>query len=82
MARILTDHLKNKIDWRWDTTHADAFWSTKESLLHALILVLPNPEYPFGVVCDASDFAIGSALIQTYAAGRERVFVFESDESC
>ena len=40
-------------------------------------MALPNPEYPFSVVCDASDFAIGSALLQTDAAGRERVIVFE-----
>ena len=32
----------------------------------------------FCVGCDASDFAIGSALLQTDAAGRERVIAFES----
>ena len=78
MARPLTDILKKDIDWRWDNTHADAFWPIKESLLHAPILALPNPEYPFSVVCDASDFAIGSALLQTDASGRERVIAFES----
>ena len=55
MARPLTDLLKKDTDWRWDNTHAEAFRSIKESLLHAPILALPNPEYPFSVVCDASD---------------------------
>ena len=78
MARPLTDLLKKDIDWRWNNTHADAFRSIKESLLHAPILALSNPEYPFSVVWDASDFAIGSALLQTDAAGRERFIAFES----
>ena len=39
---------------------------------------MPNPEYPFSVVCNASGFAIGIALLQTDAAGREQVITFES----
>ena len=53
-------------------------FGVKKTLLHAPILALPNPEYPFSVVCDASDFAIGSALLQADAAGREQVIEFES----
>ena len=74
----ITNRLKKDTYWRWDNTHADAFRAIKESLLHASILALPNPEYPFSVVCDASDFAIGSALLQSEAAGLERVIAFES----
>ena len=78
MDRPLTDLVKKDMDWRWDNTHAEAFRAIKESLLHEPILALPNPEYHYSVVCDASDFAIGSALLQTDAAGRERVIAFES----
>ncbi|OWY92540.1 LOW QUALITY PROTEIN: RxLR effector protein [Phytophthora megakarya] len=46
--------------------------------LHAPILALPDPDCPFSVVCDASDFAIGCALLQADAEGRERVIAFES----
>ena len=35
-------------------------------------------EYPFSVICEASEFAIDSALLQTNAEGRERVVAFES----
>ena len=59
----------------------DPWWrisAVKKTLLHAPILALPNPEYLFSDVCDASDSAIGSALLQTDAAGRERVIAFES----
>ena len=77
MARPLNDLLEKEIDWLWGNTHADAFRAIKESLLHAPISALLNPEYPFSVVCDASGFALGSALSQTDAAGRERVIAFE-----
>ncbi|OWZ14103.1 LOW QUALITY PROTEIN: Retroelement [Phytophthora megakarya] len=52
----------------------------KESLLHAPILVLPDPDRPFSVVCDASDFAIGCALLQADTEGRERVIAFASQQ--
>ena len=55
-----------------------AFTAVKDSLLHAPTLALPNPDRPFIVVCDASDFAIGSALLQTDDDGRERVIAFDS----
>ena len=35
ISQTLTDLFKKDIDWRWDNTHADAFRSIKESLLHA-----------------------------------------------
>ena len=59
-------------------TEHDAFQAVQESLPHAPILALPDPDRPFSVVCDASDFSIGSALLQTDVDGRERAIAFES----
>ena len=39
---------------------------------------MPNPDRPFSVVGDASDFTIGIALLQTDVDGRGRVIAFES----
>ena len=61
-----------------DAVHVRAFQAIKESLLHAPILALPDPDRPFSVVCDASDFAIGSALLQIDVDGPERVIAYES----
>ena len=77
MARPLYNLLKKDVDWYRGNTEHDAFQAVKESLLHAPILALPDPDRPFSVVCDASDFAIGSALLQTDVDGRERVIAFE-----
>ena len=78
MARRLSNLLKKDVDWCWGDTEHDAFQAVKQSLLHAPILALPDPDRPFSVVCDASDFAIGSALLQIDVDGRERVIAFES----
>jgi hypothetical protein len=78
MARPLSNFLKKDADWCWNTEHQDAFVAVKESLLHAPILALPNQDRPFRVICDASDFAIGCALLQADAEGRERMIAFES----
>ena len=71
MARPLYNLLKKDVDWCWGNTEHDAFQAVKESLLHAPILALPDPDRPYSVVGDASDFAIGSALLQTDADGRD-----------
>ena len=73
MARPLSTLLKKDVYLCSHAEHAVAFKSIKDSLLTAPILALPDPDRPFSVVCDASDFAIGSALLQTDADGRERV---------
>ena len=43
----------------------------KDSLLTVPILTLSGPDPPFSVICDASNFAINSALLQTVAEWRE-----------
>ena len=78
MARPLSTLLKKDVEWCWTSIEDEAFKAVKESLLHAPILALPDSDRPFSVVCDASDFAIGCALLQTDVEGRERVIAFES----
>ncbi|GMG17932.1 unnamed protein product [Phytophthora fragariaefolia] len=59
--------------WEWL-----AFKAIKNSLQSAPILALPDEDRPFSVVCDAYDFAIGCALLQVDAEGREQVVSFQS----
>ncbi|GMF27668.1 unnamed protein product [Phytophthora fragariaefolia] len=72
MARPLTNLLKKDVVWPWTSEAQQAFEAIKSSLQSAPILVLPDKDRPFSVVCDASDFAIGCALLQVDAEGRER----------
>ena len=67
MARPLCNLLKKEVDCCWHAEHDDAFSAIKGKFLIAPIFALPDPDCPFSVVCDASDFAIGSSLLQTDA---------------
>ncbi|GMF40065.1 unnamed protein product [Phytophthora fragariaefolia] len=78
MARPLTNLLKKDAVWSWTSEAQQAFEAITNSLQSAPILVLPDEDRPFSVVCDASDFAIGCALLQVDAEGRERVVSFQS----
>uniref|UniRef100_H3H1W0 Reverse transcriptase domain-containing protein n=1 Tax=Phytophthora ramorum TaxID=164328 RepID=H3H1W0_PHYRM len=78
MTWPLSNLLTKDEEWAWDTEHQDDFEAVKESLLYAPILALPDPDRPFSVVCDASDFATGCALLQADTEERERVIAFES----
>ncbi|KAE8961432.1 hypothetical protein PR001_g30042 [Phytophthora rubi] len=78
MARPLTNLLKKDAERSWTSEAQQAFEAIKSSLQSAPILALPDEERPFSVVCDASDFAIGCALLQVDADGRERVVSFQS----
>jgi len=63
MARPLSDLLKMDCEWDWTPECAAAFAEIKASLQQAPILALPDDSRPFSVVCDASDYAIGCALL-------------------
>ncbi|GMF52218.1 unnamed protein product [Phytophthora fragariaefolia] len=77
MARPLTNLLKKAAVWTWTSEAQQAFEAIKNSLQSAPILALPDDDRPFSVVCDAPDFAIGCALLQVDAEGRERVVSFQ-----
>ncbi|GMF45674.1 unnamed protein product [Phytophthora fragariaefolia] len=70
--------LKKDVAWDWRPEHQDAFDTVKKSLASAPVLMLPDTSRPFHVVCDASDFAIGRALMPFDAEGRERVVSYQS----
>ena len=48
----------------WCQEHAAAFDAMKKSLASAPVLILPDTYNPFHVHCDASDVALGCALMQ------------------
>ena len=54
------------------------FTSVKQSLVEAPVLALPDADKPFSVVCDASNFAVGSALMPKDDNGVDRVISYQS----
>ena len=70
--------LKKDCNWVWGKEHQIAFDGVNTSLSSAPILALPDHSKPFHVVCDASDFAIGCALMQFDDGEVERVVSYQS----
>ncbi|KAF1333204.1 Pol protein, partial [Globisporangium splendens] len=78
LVQPLTQLLKKDVEWKWSKDHQTAFEEVKRSLREAPVLALPNHDKPFHVVCDASDYAIGCALMQHDDEGHERVVSYQS----
>ncbi|KAG6610909.1 reverse transcriptase [Phytophthora cinnamomi] len=76
--RPLSQLLKKEAVWNWTTDCQKAFDAVKQGLTEAPILAVSDQDRPFHVVCDASDFAIGCALMQHDHEGRDRVVYYQS----
>ncbi|KAE9353086.1 hypothetical protein PR003_g4062 [Phytophthora rubi] len=76
--RPLSQLLKKDAAWVWTADCQQAFDAFKQGLTEAPILAVADQDRPFHVVCDASDFAIGCALMQHDHEGRDRVVYYQS----
>ncbi|POM67541.1 LOW QUALITY PROTEIN: Reverse transcriptase, partial [Phytophthora palmivora] len=63
--RPLSRLLKKEAVWAWTADCQQAFDAVKQGLTEAPILAVADQDRSFHVVCDASDFAIGCALMQS-----------------
>ncbi|KAG2775217.1 hypothetical protein Pcac1_g14138 [Phytophthora cactorum] len=76
--RPLSQLLKKEAEWKWTAECQQAFDVVKQGLTEASILAVADQDRPFHVVCDASDFAIGCALMQHDHVGHDRVVYYQS----
>src|SRR5512138_256 len=79
-ARSLSQLLKKDAEWAWTLENQQSFEAIKKSLMEAPVLAIADQDRPFSVVCDASDFAIGCALMQKEKGNDlvERVISYQS----
>ncbi|GJZ45507.1 reverse transcriptase domain-containing protein [Tanacetum coccineum] len=64
IARPMTHLLEKETPFVFSKDCIDAFETLKKKLTEALILVVPDWNLPFELMCDATDFAIGAVLGQ------------------
>nr|GFB69741.1 reverse transcriptase domain-containing protein [Tanacetum cinerariifolium] len=64
IARPMTHLLKKEAPFIFSTECINAFNTLKKKLTEAPILVVPDWNLPFELMCDASDYAIGAVLGQ------------------
>ncbi|KAG2886437.1 hypothetical protein PC117_g25375 [Phytophthora cactorum] len=79
-VRPLSRLLKANATRSWRSEHHAAFDAMKTIFSIATVLMLPDHSKPFHVVCDASDFAIGCALMQYDDDESERVMSYQSHQ--
>ncbi|KAG3231646.1 hypothetical protein PI124_g23259 [Phytophthora idaei] len=76
--RPLSQLLKKEAEWKWTAECQQAFDAVKQGLTEAQILAVADQDRQFHVACDASDFAIGCALMQHNHEDRDRVVHYQS----
>nr|GEY27261.1 hypothetical protein [Tanacetum cinerariifolium] len=64
IARPMTKLLEKDTPFIFSPECVDAFQTLKRKLTEAPILIAPDWDMPFGLMCDASDFAMGAVLRQ------------------
>nr|GEV34324.1 reverse transcriptase domain-containing protein [Tanacetum cinerariifolium] len=64
IARPMTHLLEKETPFVFSNDYIDAFKTLKKKLTEAPIIVVPDWNIPFELMCDASDFAIGVVLGQ------------------
>nr|GEX73366.1 reverse transcriptase domain-containing protein [Tanacetum cinerariifolium] len=64
IARPMTRLLEKDTPFLFSKECVEAFQTLKRKLTEAPILIAPNCDMPFELMCDASDFAIGAVLGQ------------------
>nr|GFA26477.1 reverse transcriptase domain-containing protein [Tanacetum cinerariifolium] len=62
ISRSMTHLLEKNTPFVFSKDCIQAFQTLKKKLTEALILIAPNWDLPFELMCDASDFAIGAVL--------------------
>nr|GEV73846.1 reverse transcriptase domain-containing protein [Tanacetum cinerariifolium] len=78
----MTHLLEKETTFMFSKECVDAFNILKKKLTEAPILVVPDWNLPFELMCDASDFAIGAVLAQIHYTTTEKemlsvVYAFE-----
>ena len=76
MTVHLSRLLKKNEKWAWSADCQRSFEGIKQRLIRSPVLAIADQDRPFHVVCDASDFAIGCALMQYDADDAERVVFY------
>ena len=65
--------LKKNENWEWSADCQRSFDGIKQSLIRSPVLAISDQDRPLHVVCDASDFAIGCALMKYDEDDADRV---------
>ena len=70
IAQPLHELTKINIKWTWNKEHQDTFDKLKDLICDAPVLTYPDPEKPYMVETNASNYAVGVVLSQKQDNGK------------
>jgi transposase InsO family protein len=78
IARPLFNLLTKSKEWSWDEDQQGAFQELKSAFKEEVVTLLPDPEKPYFLETDSSDYAQGGVLSQTNDEGSLKPIAFFS----
>ena len=63
--RLFYNILRQQNNFQWTTEHQTRFEEIKNLLTEQIFNTIPDPNQPFYAMCNASNFGIGAALLQS-----------------
>ena len=70
--------LRQKNNFEWTTEHQTRFEEIKKLLTEQISNTIPDPNQPFYAMCDASNFGIGAALLQSHSGTNKMNLISEN----
>ena len=67
--------LRQQNNFAWTTEHQKRFEEIKKLLTEQISNTIPDPNQPFYAMCDASNFGIGAALLQSHSGTNKTKFI-------
>ncbi|XWX00660.1 hypothetical protein V2A60_008681 [Cordyceps javanica] len=80
VSRPLTDLTKKDVEFKWTEKEEKSFTTIKELVTQEPVMKTPDPERPYEVETDASDYALGGQLGQRDDEGRLHPVAFFSQK--
>ncbi|TQV89904.1 retrotransposon nucleocapsid protein [Cordyceps javanica] len=80
ISRPLTDLTKKDVEFKWTEKEEKSFTTIKELVTQEPVMKTPDPERPYEVETDASDYALGGQLGQRDDEGRLHPVAFFSQK--
>ena len=77
LFKITDDDKRKSRPVEWNTSHQMAFDALKTAVTTAPVLINPDPNKPFTIETDSSDFGNGMALLQEGADGKMHPVAFD-----
>nr|GEU71374.1 reverse transcriptase domain-containing protein [Tanacetum cinerariifolium] len=74
IARPMTHLLEKETPFVFSKDCIDAFETLKKKITKAPVLVVPDWNLPFELMCDASDFAIGNFIVKGMSSQQKKKF--------